>query len=88
MCGREIAVLSLWHWRLPRGIFTCDGAVAGVWLSCSLWMPSGYTQCLSSAHDPECLEATLGHAKLDLIYSASQSKLSHPGLTATLPMTV
>lgn len=76
--GREIAVLSLWHWRLPTGIFTCDGAVAcSSWsmASCSFWVPSGYAQCLSSVHAPGCLEATLGHAKLDLIYSASQQGL-------------
>lgn len=76
--GREIAVLSLWHWRLPTGIFTCDGAVAcSSWsmASCSFWVPSGYAQCLSSVHAPGCLEATLGHAKLDLINSASQQGL-------------
>lgn len=51
-------------------------AVAGVWPGCSLWVPAGYAQCLSSAHAPGCLEATLGHAKFDLIYSASQQGLS------------
>lgn len=55
-------------------------AVVGVWPSCSLRVPSGYAQCLSSVHAPGCLEATLGHAKLDLIYSASQQGLSWPQL--------
>lgn len=51
-------------------------AVAGVWPSWSLWVPSGYAQYLSSIHAPGCLEATLGHAKLDLICPASQQGLS------------
>lgn len=60
-------------------------AVAGVWPSWSLWVPSGYAQYLSSIHAPGCLEATLGHAKLDLV---PLSRACHLGLTATLPMTV